>query len=215
MEDKKTVKVSLGAVISIFIIFLLIIALGVVYYFGFIKNKKEIDNIKNQKTLLETINTNLEAKISDLELKTTSEQKDEEKAQNNTVKKYKIKYNKRYVSPKFYYGNSTKSDYENIENWEDEGYIFKEDGTVSYYAYEAGFVGKYTFSDDGTIKINIDHFSSEPGGIYNEPIDYKTELKIIDENTLIGSTMERGFDDNARSFEYNSPYKIVYTLVNN
>ena len=43
MEDKKTMKVSLGTVICIFIIILLVIALGIMYYVGFVKN-----NIKDQ-----------------------------------------------------------------------------------------------------------------------------------------------------------------------
>ena len=42
MDEKKSIKVSLGTVISIFIIILLILALGVVYYLGFVKNKQEI-----------------------------------------------------------------------------------------------------------------------------------------------------------------------------
>ena len=39
MEDKKAVKISLGTAICIFIIILLVVALGVVYYLGFVKNK--------------------------------------------------------------------------------------------------------------------------------------------------------------------------------
>ena len=40
MEDKKVVKVSAGTAVCIFIIILLVIALGVMYYFGFVNNKK-------------------------------------------------------------------------------------------------------------------------------------------------------------------------------
>ena len=39
MEGKKAVKISLGTAICIFIIILLVVALGVVYYLGFVKNK--------------------------------------------------------------------------------------------------------------------------------------------------------------------------------
>lgn len=46
MEDKKTVKVSLGTAICIFIIILLIISLGIVYYLGFIKDNEKISPLK-------------------------------------------------------------------------------------------------------------------------------------------------------------------------
>ena len=72
MESKKEIKVSLGIVICIFIIVLLIIALGIVYYLGFVKNngrKLEADNIELNKqiTSLNLENENLSKKISELE----------------------------------------------------------------------------------------------------------------------------------------------------
>lgn len=48
MVERKSIKVSLGTVISIFIIILLILALGVVYYLGFVKNKQEIKALKDE-----------------------------------------------------------------------------------------------------------------------------------------------------------------------
>ena len=42
MEEKKSLKISLGTVICMFIILILIIALVVVYYLGFIINNKRI-----------------------------------------------------------------------------------------------------------------------------------------------------------------------------
>ena len=46
MEEKKTIKVSLGTVVCIFIIVLLVIALGIVYYLGFVKDKEELSPLK-------------------------------------------------------------------------------------------------------------------------------------------------------------------------
>lgn len=46
MEDKKTIKVSLGTVICIFIIILLVIALGIMYYVGFVKNNIKEQNVQ-------------------------------------------------------------------------------------------------------------------------------------------------------------------------
>lgn len=49
MDEKKTIKVSLGIAISIVIIILLIVALCIVYYFGFIKNNDEISKLSDEK----------------------------------------------------------------------------------------------------------------------------------------------------------------------
>lgn len=54
MDEKKSIKVSLGTTICIFIIILLIVALGVVYYLGYVKNKQEISDLKNEIYVLKT-----------------------------------------------------------------------------------------------------------------------------------------------------------------
>lgn len=53
MSENGSVKIRLSTVICIIIIFVLIVALGVVYYFGFINNK-EVSELKAQKEDLET-----------------------------------------------------------------------------------------------------------------------------------------------------------------
>ena len=77
MSDKKPVKVSLGTVISICIIFVLIIALGIMYYFGFINNKKI--------TELEAQKSSLESKIEKLN-KETKQENEESKISNEKKK---------------------------------------------------------------------------------------------------------------------------------
>ena len=57
MEEKKTIKVSLGTVICIFIIILLIVALGLVYYLGFIKNNDKISELELKIIALENNKT--------------------------------------------------------------------------------------------------------------------------------------------------------------
>lgn len=52
MDEKKSIKVGLGTVISIFIIILLVVALGIVYYLGFVKNKQEIIALKDEINVL-------------------------------------------------------------------------------------------------------------------------------------------------------------------
>ncbi|MGN1271392.1 MAG: hypothetical protein ACI4UX_05470 [Clostridia bacterium] len=48
MEENKQIKIKLETIIYIFIIILLIIALGIIYYLGFIKNKEEIAKLQNE-----------------------------------------------------------------------------------------------------------------------------------------------------------------------
>lgn len=64
MGEKKVIKISLGAAICIVIIFLLVILLGITYYFGFIKkdiNDQQINNSSNEKAQISSeINTSNE-----------------------------------------------------------------------------------------------------------------------------------------------------------
>lgn len=52
MEEKKSIKVSLGTAICIFIIVLLFIALGLAYYLGFIRNNERINELESEKNNL-------------------------------------------------------------------------------------------------------------------------------------------------------------------
>jgi len=50
MEEKKVIKISFGVAICMFIIFILLVALGITYYTGFVKNgvdHEQIDKINN------------------------------------------------------------------------------------------------------------------------------------------------------------------------
>ena len=84
MDEKKELKVSLSSVISVFIISILIITLGITYYFGFIKNKEEINKLKAKEI-------DLENKIK--ELKNNSNQVVEKDTSTNDNKKEILKKN--------------------------------------------------------------------------------------------------------------------------
>lgn len=63
MEEKKDIKIRLSTAISMIAIFILIVVLGVTYYFGFVANKNEntekvtnsVQNIAEEKALEKTI----------------------------------------------------------------------------------------------------------------------------------------------------------------
>lgn len=65
MEDKKTVKVTLGTVICIIIICILIVAL-IVMYFYYHNNSKSTDNVTKE---VEKVETNVDEKNSDSQVK--------------------------------------------------------------------------------------------------------------------------------------------------
>lgn len=80
MDEKKSIKVSLGTVVYIFIVVVLIIALGVVYYMGFVKNNEKISQLEEQNVALQKeINILQEAK------NTAQIQKNEKQMETNTV----------------------------------------------------------------------------------------------------------------------------------
>lgn len=60
MDEKKSIKVTLGTTICIIIIVLLIIALGIVYYLGFVKNNTEITQLAEENQTLQKQVTSLE-----------------------------------------------------------------------------------------------------------------------------------------------------------
>lgn len=74
MDEKKSIKVSLGTTICIFIIILLIVALGVVYYLGYVKNNEKINELENKTISLEKAKNQLENQVSNLQTKNTKEE---------------------------------------------------------------------------------------------------------------------------------------------
>ena len=59
MDEKKSIKVGLGTVISIFIIILLVVTLILVYYLGFVKNNQEILRLKDEVNVLKENNNTI------------------------------------------------------------------------------------------------------------------------------------------------------------
>lgn len=86
MAENKEIKVRLSTVICLLIIVILVVALGVVYYMGFIKNKERASQLEHQtEELLKKVNT-LEQEINVLQ---KSNNTTEEQKQNNTTETQK------------------------------------------------------------------------------------------------------------------------------
>lgn len=88
MEEKKQLKVSLGAVVSVFIIMILIIALGAVYYLAIVKNNEKIAELeKNHKETITQLENRYKETIEKLENNIEELLKDDEVDLNNKEQK--------------------------------------------------------------------------------------------------------------------------------
>lgn len=84
MDEKKYLKVSLGTVVCMFIIFILIVALIAVYYLGFVKNSQKIadltnkiDSLNNKNTIIQNEKTEIKNdNTNNIETSTNIESKD-------------------------------------------------------------------------------------------------------------------------------------------
>jgi len=170
MDDKKTIKVSLGTVICMFIILILIFALIVVYYFGFIADKNITDNSNNK--VLNTNSNNSNENISN----TISN--------NNTIEfkpsNYAIQFDADLLGEEFKQaGNEIKGcDYE---------ISFLENNTfIAYMNFGNSIEGTYSISNDNKINCIITSASGEyspkqeVSGRISFKINSNSEIEILD-----------------------------------
>ena len=78
-KEKKEIKLRLSTVILLFIVFILIIALGIVYYLGFLKDKANTNNTLANVSEEKIADTNQAEKLTDEEAKKIEEEKNESK----------------------------------------------------------------------------------------------------------------------------------------
>ncbi len=77
MAEKESIKISLGTTVCIFIIILLVIGCGTLYYFGFVQKDKQLEKIGAEKTQVESQKANLEKQLIVSENKVETKQKEE------------------------------------------------------------------------------------------------------------------------------------------
>ena len=200
MEEKKSVKISLGTIVCIFIIILLIVALVGIYYLGFVKNNQEIIALKEEVNVLKSKNNVSQSEKA--EVKTNSENNNIASTTNNSTKK---EFKLENFKPGIYVYSFTS------ENGVDSSMAlrFDDDNTVALIPPRSnGFYMEGTYKieyhEEGEmdlpgnlyfIKCTIDKWSSEPSAEMHQKAFSPAEADIIildEENVMI---------------EYMSPFK--------
>lgn len=148
MKEKGSVKVNLGVVICIIIIFILLAVCGAMYYFGFIEkgkvaeniNKRETQGTQNIEIVNEIKNTTVENKEAD---KPTTTEKNSEKIDEG--KDWVYSENKKYGKvPQINVNSETAKIFnEEINNEYNELEKYKREGSDGTYEYEEYINGDY------------------------------------------------------------------------
>ncbi len=195
MEDKKAIRVSLGTTICLIIIVLLIVALGVVYYIGFVKNYKEIEKLSDEKQdLQKQVDTLEENKnTSETEIKNSNDMTKEEAS-----KIVEDTYSKAYDIIQEGSG-LTGSNTVDITAGQ-EGTV---GGVINVSAYKLDFSKIETYFTDRAINYIKTEFTDTPYGhkdgnyyIYSSENEYSYTDKKEFINTIFGVTNQskRTFD---------------------
>ena len=153
MEEKK-IKISLGTAICLFLIFILIIALICMYYFGIYKNKENntVNEIQTKEENSEIQNTTISSK--------------------NQAKKYIIQPDKNILDEPYF----------EINEYGDEYIVFNNDGTFkAYIGWGNNIEGTYETKND-TINCTANIFSGEYGP--DQKINASISFKTIDDSTI-------------------------------
>lgn len=198
MGAKKALKVSLGTTICLIIIVLLIVALGAVYYLGFVKNNKEVTQLSIEKQ-------NLQKQVATLEEnKKISETETENLNNNMTMTKEEATKIVQDIYSKAYdiiqEGNGlTNSNTVNITAGQ-EGTV---GGVINVSAYKLDFSKIETYFTERAINYVKTEFTDTPYGhkdgnyyIYSSENKYSYTDKKEFLTTIFGVT-----DQSKRTFD--------------
>ena len=172
MGEKKGTSISLGTAIYLFIILLLVVALGIVYYLGFVERNQEIAALKDEVNKLQNssnINQNNKAETKEVTKNNTEMDKTTDKFE---IGNYKIQPDR----------NLLDSGYFEMADYGDEMISFLDNGRFeAYLGWGNRISGNYEVTDD-TINCIIVKYDGE----YSPEQDTKGKIvfKIIDSKTL-------------------------------
>jgi len=226
MEGKKEIKVSLGTVICMFIILVLIIALGIIYYIGFVKDdnkalSNEVSINKENSIISSTPNSNTEiivkqttysefavAKSEDLDMNYIIG-KDENNNWNELIEKKQDVILCGEYNDKLYFADAESLSYIDLNKtpYSEIKWLTYKD----YQAYDNGEMGrtisKATMIED-TIYFEYGTFS---GG--SEPTDGILTIKVTD--TSIDDAVQFIAKAYCGKWEIDAKNKILYYIEYN
>ncbi len=172
MGEKNELKVRFSTVVCIFIILVLVVALGAVYYFGFVQKDKQLEKIETEKTQVEKQKADLEKQIIVIE-KETKNQKTEEKTAKEEVT---------YESLEGKYTNTKKTS-------EEKSLLYYltlyKNGTFQYEmcsdGIPRGYLGNYIINDN---KITLVFWFSTASDIRVKATTGTINLKLNTDGTI-------------------------------
>jgi len=201
---------KLTGVILVFIIILLLGAIGVGAYFFVKENNESSDKIAELKKEVENMSKNVENVVnqpnSDNNNNVTTTQKNTNENQNNninTTKSYKdVKGT--YESQKINMNTSEDPSYQSYK------LILSEEGTFAYYHLDTDchYVGYYTIVNDKLTLNSVVETGNDPSAsLSNET----TTLKINSDGTIIDSDKKFFPADEVKSLDFSK--KMVYNWI--
>lgn len=188
MSEKESSKRNIGTIICIIIIFLLIIALGLLYYFGLVKQNQEISTLKSEqntfkneittlqeknKNLTNSINetiTNSEEKQSNIEAEKTSNDDTDSTANKNLPGNYTAS-----ISFKDDHGNSETATY-NLTLYENGTYQYEYEISAPF-----GSIGNYYIDNN---KLILNQWFATNSSAEMTAINGQIELTLNQDGTI-------------------------------
>lgn len=191
MEENKTNKVSVGTTICILIIIILVIALGVLYYFGFVKNNEEITKLNSQINNIQVQMEKLNSQINNIEIQTPTENitgdKNTNEGSSEIISENNTQTSKIQIGKKYEFEIPAKYDTKGnlLEAGSGGSIIFNDDNTVKSEAWAIpgggdGYTGTYKIEDN---KITVVLLHMDDGSDY--PVENNIFIYTIIDNTQI------------------------------
>lgn len=193
MGENKELKVRLSTVVYLFIIIVLVVALGAVYYFGFVQKDKQLEKIGTEKAQVEKIKADLEKQIIELgkevEPEKTEEKEDTKKTSEVPTTDLVAVYcdaNNEKAELFFSYVKDGKVYFFHESDYEGKT-------TGQYYKFSINLMGQYQYEEKMKQCEGIDN--AKRIKMYNSGTGIKPVIYVITEDGKVytGSFFEHDF----------------------
>ena len=193
MGENKELKVRLSTVVYLFIILVLVVALGAVYYFGFVQKDKQLEKIGTEKAQVEKLKADLEKQIIELgkevEPEKTEEKEDTKKTSEVPTTDLVAVYcdaNNEKAELFFSYVKDGKVYFFHESDYEGKT-------TGQYYKFSINLMGQYQYEEKMKQCEGIDN--AKRIKMYNSGTGIKPVIYVITEDGKVytGSFFEHDF----------------------